>query len=241
MRGTSGACAGTECRSKGGGQEDAEDQQQCWYKQNKLKPSPPRYVLGPVAKPRRHMVRRLDYAGMATAVCAMLAIGLLYNIIRRSPRRWWLFVWAIAVPLLVLLVFIQPVVDSLFETYEPLSVSHPDLVDSIEALLGRAGIKYPSPAYLPAESKRQIDGSGCFVRGFRAHQAHSWYGHEDAEEAGDDGHKCAHVIALDDGNFAAQPNNRIQWFCPAFVTPFKEKPDYLTNTRVWKVERETET
>ena len=68
-----------------------------------------------------------------------------------------------------------------------------------------------------------------------------WYGHEDAEEAGDGGHKCAHIIALDNGNFAAQPNNRIQWFCPAFVTPFNEKPDYLTNTRVWKVERETET
>lgn len=68
-----------------------------------------------------------------------------------------------------------------------------------------------------------------------------WYGHEDAVEAGDGGHKCAHLIALDDGNFAAQPNNRVQWFCPAFVTPFKEKPDYITNTAVWKVERETET
>jgi hypothetical protein len=68
-----------------------------------------------------------------------------------------------------------------------------------------------------------------------------WHGHEDAEEAGDGGHKCAHFIALDNGNFAAQPNNRIQWFCPAFITPFTEKPDYLTNTRVWKVERETET
>jgi len=32
-------------------------------------------------------------------------------------------------------------------------------------------------------------------------------------------------------NFAAQPNNRVQWFCPAFVTPFQEKPDYVTNTR----------
>jgi hypothetical protein len=68
-----------------------------------------------------------------------------------------------------------------------------------------------------------------------------WYGHEDAEEAGDGGHKCAHLIALDNGNFAAQPNNRLQWFCPAFVTPFKEKPDYVTNTGVWRVERETET
>lgn len=66
------------------------------------------------------------------------------------------------------------------------------------------------------------------------------YGHEDAKEAGDGGHKCAHIMALDDGNFAAQPHNRVQWFCPAFVTPFKEKPDYVTNTSVWKVERETE-
>jgi hypothetical protein len=68
-----------------------------------------------------------------------------------------------------------------------------------------------------------------------------WYGHEDAEEAGDGGHKCAHLIALDNGNFAAQPNNRLQWFCPAFVTPFTTKPDYQTNTSIWKVERETET
>ncbi len=68
-----------------------------------------------------------------------------------------------------------------------------------------------------------------------------WRGNEDSEEAGDGGHKCAHVVALDNGNFAAQPNNRMQWFCPAFVTPFEEKPDYVTNTRIWKVERETET
>ncbi len=27
----------------------------------------------------------------------------------------------------------------------------------------------------------------------------------------------------------------------AFITPFTEKPDYLTNTRIRKVERETET
>lgn len=68
-----------------------------------------------------------------------------------------------------------------------------------------------------------------------------WCESEDAKEAGDGEHKCAHVSALDNGNFAAQPNNRVQWFCPSFVTPFQEKPDYVTNTRVWKVERETET
>ncbi len=68
-----------------------------------------------------------------------------------------------------------------------------------------------------------------------------WIGSEDSEEAGDGGSKCAHLIALDNGNFALQPNNRVQWLDPAFVTPFQEKPTYLTNTHVWKVERETET
>lgn len=67
-----------------------------------------------------------------------------------------------------------------------------------------------------------------------------WFASPDAEDAGDGGHKCAHVLRLDDGNYAAQPNNRVQWFDPAFVTPFESKPDYRTNTRVWKVESYSE-
>jgi hypothetical protein len=68
-----------------------------------------------------------------------------------------------------------------------------------------------------------------------------WHGNADAEDAGDGGHKCAHVVALDNGNYAALPNNCLQWQCPCFITPFKEKPDYRTNTRTWKVERDCTT
>jgi hypothetical protein len=64
-----------------------------------------------------------------------------------------------------------------------------------------------------------------------------WYGSEDAEEAGEGGHKCAHVLALDNGNFAALPNNCLQWHDPAFVTPYSEKPDFRINTHTWKVEQ----
>jgi hypothetical protein len=64
-----------------------------------------------------------------------------------------------------------------------------------------------------------------------------WYGSEDAEEAGEGGHKCAHVLALDNGNFAALPNNCLQWHDPAFVTPYTEKPDFRINTHTWKVEQ----
>ncbi len=65
-----------------------------------------------------------------------------------------------------------------------------------------------------------------------------WCGDALSEGAGDIGHKSAHILRLDNGCFAAQPNNRIQWLDPAFVTkPFKDKPDYKTNTHIWKCEQ----
>jgi hypothetical protein len=64
-----------------------------------------------------------------------------------------------------------------------------------------------------------------------------WYGNIESESAGDLGHKNAHFLKLDNGNFAAQPNNRILWAEPSFIAkPFQERPDYLTQTRVWKCE-----
>lgn len=65
-----------------------------------------------------------------------------------------------------------------------------------------------------------------------------WHGSALADNPGEGGHKCAHVIALENGCFAAQPNNRIRWHEPSFVRPFTEKPDYETNDRVWSVENQ---
>jgi hypothetical protein len=43
-------------------------------------------------------------------------------------------------------------------------------------------------------------------------------------------HKSHHIILLDNGQMALQPNNRIKWSEPSFVTkPFPDKPDYLVN------------
>lgn len=64
-----------------------------------------------------------------------------------------------------------------------------------------------------------------------------WCGTSGADNPGDWGHKCAHFIKLDNGNFAAQPNNRILWRDQSFVSrPFKRKPDYKTNTYTFKAE-----
>ena len=67
-----------------------------------------------------------------------------------------------------------------------------------------------------------------------------WFGNVDSEEAGSSGHKCAHVIQLDNGCLAAQPNNRLAWHEPAQVTldsrGVQAKPDYTIMQHTWKCE-----
>ena len=48
-------------------------------------------------------------------------------------------------------------------------------------------------------------------------------------------HKCAHILALENGNYAAQPNNRILWYIPSFTVK-DEVPDWKVQTSEWNVE-----
>lgn len=49
-------------------------------------------------------------------------------------------------------------------------------------------------------------------------------------------HKCGHVIALEDGNYAIQPNNRVRVFDPAFTVKGKPVIKRLINTHKYSVE-----
>jgi len=48
-------------------------------------------------------------------------------------------------------------------------------------------------------------------------------------------HKCAHILQLDNGNFAAQPNNRCLWHINSFTTD-KSWPDYKVQNTYWDCE-----
>ena len=52
-----------------------------------------------------------------------------------------------------------------------------------------------------------------------------------------DQHKCGHVIELDDGNYAIQPNNRLRAFDPSLAAdPSEQLINRLVNTKTWSVE-----
>ena len=66
-----------------------------------------------------------------------------------------------------------------------------------------------------------------------------WYRNSYSEEPSQ--YKCLHMIALDNGNYTLQPNNRIFWKNMSFVTkPFPEKPDFKVDNKVWKCESESD-
>jgi STE24 endopeptidase len=106
-------------------------------------------------------------AEITTLFSGTLAVALLYFTMRRSPNRWWLWLWTIAVPLIVAVVFIQPVVlDSLFYNFEPLDRSHPEMVDSIEATAARAGLVLPREHIYLLRTSDKSTGEDAFSDGF---------------------------------------------------------------------------
>jgi len=63
-----------------------------------------------------------------------------------------------------------------------------------------------------------------------------WHASAYADGVGDLGWKCAHILKLDVGCFAALPNNKIRWHDKAFIRAFSERPDYKVNPVKWSVE-----
>ena len=74
----------------------------------------------------------------------IILVSILYAVIRSSPRRWWFYFWLTSLPIIVLLVFIQPViVDPMFHKFEPLQQKDPALTASLEKMVQRAGVNIP--------------------------------------------------------------------------------------------------
>src|ERR1700674_3409318 len=99
-----------------------------------------------------------------------IVLGLiLFAVMRRSPRRWWLSFWFPAVLILLGLMVIAPlVIDPLFNEFDPLSKEHPDLVASIEKLTKHAGVPIPPDRMFLMEASRKTKAINAYVTGLGA-------------------------------------------------------------------------
>jgi STE24 endopeptidase len=77
-------------------------------------------------------------------IAGTIVVAILYAIIRKSPRRWWLYFWLSVLPLATFLIFLQPlVVDPLFHKFEPLQQKDPQLTAALEKMVRHAGQDIP--------------------------------------------------------------------------------------------------
>ncbi|HZZ15442.1 MAG TPA: M48 family metallopeptidase [Candidatus Sulfotelmatobacter sp.] len=94
---------------------------------------------------------------------------ILYAVIRRSPRRWWLYFWLALLPIAGFLTFIAPVaIDPLFNHYEPLQPKNPELVTQLERVVARSGMQIPPSRMYEMRASEKLTGSNAYVTGFGA-------------------------------------------------------------------------
>ena len=101
-------------------------------------------------------------------IVGSLLVLLLFTLIRKAPRRWWLVFWIATIPITLLGLYCTPIfVDPLFNQFEPLALHHPELVAQLEHMgvpashqfLMKASAKVTTPnAYVTglASSKRIV-------------------------------------------------------------------------------------
>jgi STE24 endopeptidase len=100
---------------------------------------------------------------------ALILALILSAVMHRSPRRWWLYFWFAALPVVLFVVFISPwFIDPLFNKFEPLQATNPDLVAAIENLTRHAGVPIPPDRMFLMRASEKTNEVNAYVTGLGA-------------------------------------------------------------------------
>jgi STE24 endopeptidase len=100
-------------------------------------------------------------------IVGTVLVGILYAVIRRSPRRWWFYFWLASIPVLLLVFFLQPVViDPLFFKFTPLADTQPTLVSEMQKVMHHGGIDIPPERMFLMNASSKTTQLNAYVTGF---------------------------------------------------------------------------
>ena len=105
--------------------------------------------------------------GLLLSLAISTFVGSLLFAIVRHSRRWWLWFWLLSLPLMLAGVYAEPlIIDPLFNHFEPLSRSHPELVAQLERVVERSGERIaPDHMFLMKASEKTTE-MNAYVTGF---------------------------------------------------------------------------
>ena len=94
---------------------------------------------------------------------------LLFNwIVRRWPHRYWLGLWVATIPLLILGIFVSPLLEPIFNKFEPLSTNNAALVADLEKVVARTGTNIPPDRMYLMKASEKTNGLNAYVSGLGA-------------------------------------------------------------------------
>jgi Zn-dependent protease with chaperone function len=100
---------------------------------------------------------------MVGAVFGFLFLWIPYLMLKKSPRRWWLYTGLLAIPFLILVVLVQPIwIDPLFNKFGPMK--NQELETRILSLADRAGIE--GSRVFEVEKSEDTKALNAYVTGF---------------------------------------------------------------------------
>jgi len=106
---------------------------------------------------------------LVSVVLAAILVWIVYAVIRRSTRRWWLYFWLASLPIGLGLYVVQPVViDPLFFKYEPLASKEPVLTDGLQRMIRAAGQDIPPERMFWMGAGEKVTLLNASVNGFGA-------------------------------------------------------------------------
>jgi Zn-dependent protease with chaperone function len=96
-------------------------------------------------------------------------IWLIYAVMRRAPRRWWLWAWAAVMPVLLFVVFIEPfVIEPLFFKFSALAARDPALATQLHAIAAHGGQEIPVDRMFVMDASEKLRSVNAYVTGFAA-------------------------------------------------------------------------
>ena len=104
---------------------------------------------------------------LLSIVTTTFVLSLLFAIVRRARRRWWLWFWLLSLPLMLGAVYAEPlIIDPLFNHFEPLSRVHPELVAQMQQVVKRSGETIPPDRMFLMKASEKVTGLNAYVTGF---------------------------------------------------------------------------
>jgi Zn-dependent protease with chaperone function len=94
---------------------------------------------------------------------------LLFNwIVRRWPGRYWLGAWIAILPLMVVATMGEPLLEPVFNKYEPLQKNHGGLVAELQRVVARTGTRIPPERMFLMKASEKTNGLNAYVSGLGA-------------------------------------------------------------------------